>query len=110
MKFGKRQLLAAPAAGLLGLFCAGAAQADHYSFMTTSDGTPYMMETTPVVIERSVVTSSPSTYFFETPTVLTHPVTIEPTVVETRPLIIRDRRDRSLLRLGVDSLLDLRLF
>ncbi|MBX9572920.1 MAG: hypothetical protein K2X77_28755 [Candidatus Obscuribacterales bacterium] len=109
MKFGKHQLLAAPAAGLLGLFCAGAAQADHFTFMTTTDGTPYMMETTPVVIERSVVTT-PSTYIDTTPTVITHPVTIEPTVVETRPLVIRDRRDRSLLRFGLNPLLDLRLF
>lgn len=108
MKFGKNQLLAAPVAALLGLVCAGAAQADTYSFMTTTDGTPYMMETSPVVIERSIV-SSPVTYF-ETPTVITHPVTFESrSSVETRPLVIKDRRDRSLLRLGL-PLVDFSLF
>jgi hypothetical protein len=108
MKFGKNQLLAAPVAALLGLVCAGAAQADSYTFMTTTDGTPYMMETSPVVIERSVVTS-PSTFFDATPTVITHPVTIEPTVIDSRPLVIKERRDRGLLHLGL-PLVDFSLF
>lgn len=109
MQFGKH-LIAAPAAALLGLVIAGAAQAQSFSFMTTTDGTPYMMETTPIVIQRSVVTSP--TILDTTPTVITNPVTVEPAapIIEQQPVIIRDRHNRSLLHFGVDPLLDLRLF
>ena len=116
MKFKRHHLLAAPAAGLLGLFMVGAAQADTFTFMTTSDGTPYMMESTPVVVERSVV--SPTLLDLDmTPTVISHPVTLErqvintsPTLIDTRPVVIRDRRDSSLLRFGLNPLLDLSIF
>lgn len=105
----KNALLAAPVVAMLGVFSAGAAQADTFTFMTTSDGTPYMMETTPVFVRRSVVTTSPS---IMTPTVISHPVTFtspSSTVIDSRPVVIRERRNDGLIHLGL-PLVDLDLF
>lgn len=105
----KNVLLAAPVVAMLGVFSADAAQADTFTYMTTSDGTPYMMETTPVFVRRSVVTTtSPSVM---TPTVISHPVTFAspPPVIDTQPVVIRERRNNGLFHLGL-PLIDLDLF